>query len=148
MNQIKITVICSLLLLIAAMPYHAQGADLDQNLEKQTVGEQDQQGNYEQAVLAAQKALEVAEATLGPDHSYVAISLNNLALLHSRQGDYLKAEPLYKRSLAIWEKLLGPDHPYVANILHSLSELYHTMGREKEALETDKRIEHIRKAKK
>ncbi len=147
MNQIKITVICSLLLFIAATPYFAQGTDLDQNLEKQKVGEQDQQGNYEQAVLAAQKALEVAKTTLGPDHPYVAISLNNLAMLHSSQGEYLKAEPLYKRSLAIWEKLLGPNHPYVANLLNSLSELYHAMGKEQEALEADQRIERIREAK-
>lgn len=147
MNQIKITVIGSFFLLIAATPYHAQGADHDQNLEKQKVAEQDQQGNYEQALQAAQKAIEVAVATVGPDHPYVAISLNNLALLHSKQGEYLKAEPLYKRSLAIWEKSLGPDHPYVANLLNILSELYHTMGKEKEALEVDQRIERIREAK-
>jgi tetratricopeptide (TPR) repeat protein len=147
MNLIKNTVMCSLLLLLGAPPYHAQGTDLDQNLDKQKGGEQDQQGNHEQAVLAAQKAIEVAIATVGPDHPYVAISLNNLALLYSKQGDYLKAEPLYKRSLAIWEKLLGPDHPYVANLLNILSELYHAMGKEKEALEADQRIERIREAR-
>lgn len=147
MNKNKIIVITSLLLLTAATFLHAQSAYLEREIRSQKIGEPDQQGNYERAVRAAKKAIEVAEANVGPDHPYVAISLNNLALLYRDQGDYAQAEPLYKRSLAIWQKALGPDHPYVANCLNNLSELYHAMGKDKEALEVDKKAERMRAIK-
>jgi tetratricopeptide (TPR) repeat protein len=78
-------------------------------------------GKYDRAVVVAQKALQVAEQNVGPDHPDVATSLNSLAELCRTQGDYAKAEPLYKRSLAIWEKALGPDHPDVAMSLNNLA---------------------------
>jgi tetratricopeptide (TPR) repeat protein len=52
------------------------------------------QGKYDQAVVVAKKALEVAEKSAGPDHPDVAQSLNNLALLYRTQGQYAQAEPL------------------------------------------------------
>jgi tetratricopeptide (TPR) repeat protein len=55
----------------------------------------------------------------GPDHRYVAVTLNNLADLYRRRGEYDKAEPLLRRALAIWEKGLGPDHPDVAICLEN-----------------------------
>jgi len=49
----------------------------------------------------SQKALELAERQLGPEHPDVATSLNNLAELYREQGRYAQAEPLQKRALAI-----------------------------------------------
>ena len=49
------------------------------------------------------------EKALGPDHSDVAKSLNNLATLYADQGRYAEAEPLYKRALAVVESLLGVE---------------------------------------
>lgn len=147
MTKFKIIVITSLLLLTVVTFLHAQDTDLEREKPTQKAEEKDQQGNYERAVIAAQKAIELAEANVGPDHPYVAISLNNLAELYSNQGNYDKAEPLYKRSLAIWGKALGPDHPYVANCLNKLSELYRATGKDKEALEVDKKVERIRAIK-
>ncbi len=46
------------------------------------------------------------EEARGPDHTDVATSLNNLALLYYAQDQYTEAEPLYKRSLTIKEKAL------------------------------------------
>ena len=86
------------------------------------------QGLYDRAVVAAKKALDVAENTFGPDHPNVATSLNNLALLYNTQGHYAQAEPLFKRALAIREKALGPDHPDVATSLNNLALLYRSQG--------------------
>lgn len=124
-----------------------EAGDLEAGMVNQKVEELDQQGDFDRAVKAAQKAIEVAEANVGPNHPYIAISLNNLALLYSNEGDYAKAEPLYNRSLAIWEKTLGPDHPYVVNCLNKLSNLYHAMGKDKKASEVDKEIARIRAIK-
>ena len=86
-------------------------------------------GRYTEAQPFLEKALQIREKALGPDHPDVAISLNNLAELYRAQGQYGKAEPLYQRSLAIKEKALGPEHPDVAISLNNLAELYKAQGR-------------------
>ncbi len=45
-----------------------------------------QQGRYAEAAKVAKEALKVAEATFGPDHPDVGVSLNNLALMYKAQG--------------------------------------------------------------
>ena len=68
------------------------------------------------------------EKALGPDHTDVALSLNNLAAFYKDQGRFADAEPLYKRSLVIRAKILGSDHPDVALSLNNLAELYRVQG--------------------
>src|SRR6266542_2381441 len=85
-------------------------------------------GKYDEALRLGERALEIREKRLGPDHLEVARSLNNLAHIYYIRGDYAKAEPLYRRALAILEKALGPDHPSVALSLNSLSTLYWMKG--------------------
>jgi tetratricopeptide (TPR) repeat protein len=53
----------------------------------------------------------------------VAITLNNLGLLHEDLGDSAQAELLYRRSFAIAERNLGPEHPDVALSLNNLAAL-------------------------
>jgi len=64
-------------------------------------------------------ALEIAEATYGPDHPEVAVVVGRLA------GQYpyspKDAEPLRRRALAIDEAALGPNHPRVAEDLAALA---------------------------
>ncbi|NIP13689.1 MAG: TonB family protein, partial [Pseudomonas stutzeri] len=91
------------------------------------------QGRYAEAEPLYQRALAIRENALGPDHSDVAQSLNNLAALYHAQGHYAEAEPLYQRALAIVEKALGPEHPHVATSLNNLAELYRAQGRYAEA---------------
>jgi len=85
-------------------------------------------GKYDEARTRGEKALAIREKALGTDHTDVASSLNNLAVLYRLKGDYAKAEPLYQRSLAIREKALGPDHPLVAECLNNLAILYRVKG--------------------
>ncbi len=105
----------------------AQSDELMQAFEQYQALEK--QGRYAEAERFARKALELGEKEFGPDHPYVAESLDNLALLYYDQGRYADAEPLFKRSLAIWEKALGPDHPSVALSLNNLAGLYVFQGR-------------------
>jgi tetratricopeptide (TPR) repeat protein len=92
-----------------------------------------QQGKYAEAIKVAEKRLEIAERTFGPDHPNVATSLSNLAELYDSQGMYSEAEPLFKRALAIREQALGPDDPDVAASLANLAELYRAQGKYAEA---------------
>ncbi|KKK86115.1 hypothetical protein LCGC14_2766480, partial [marine sediment metagenome] len=128
--QATITVLMLLLTPSAALP---QGAGIEWDILNQEVRSLYQNGQYDRAVVVAEKALTIQVKALGPDHPDVATSLNNLAMLYKNQGEYALAEPLYKRSLAIKEKVHGPEHPDVATTLKNLARLYKTQGKYAEA---------------
>ncbi|BCT68591.1 tetratricopeptide repeat protein [Nitrosospira sp. NRS527] len=88
-----------------------------------------QKGQYDQGVLLAKEALDVAEKERVPLIAAIAVSLTNLAMMYEAQGRYVQAEPLYERSLTIMEKDLGPDDPVVAASLLRLAALYRTQAR-------------------
>ena len=92
-----------------------------------------EQGHYAKAEPLYKRSLKILEAAHGPDHPYVAASLNNLAELYRAQGHYAKAEPLYEHSLKIYEAALCPDHPSVALSLNNLALLYRATKRSSEA---------------
>ena len=69
------------------------------------------QGRYAEAEPLYQRALDIAEKALGPDHPDVGTSLNNLAELYRDQGRYAEAEPLYKRASAISREGAGTRPP-------------------------------------
>src|SRR6266542_1220515 len=85
-------------------------------------------GKYDASRPAAERALELREKALGPDHPDVAQSLHNLAIIHRLKGDYAKSEPLFQRALDIKEKAFGPENPDVAASLNSLAIIYHAKG--------------------
>ncbi|MEH2267944.1 MAG: tetratricopeptide repeat protein [Nostoc sp.] len=91
------------------------------------------QGLYNQAIPWYEQCLEVTKQRLGNEHSDVANSLNNLALLYASQGQPSEAEPLYQQALELRRRLLGQEHPDVANSLNNLALLYNSQGRYSEA---------------
>jgi len=74
------------------------------------------QRNYTKAWPLLNKALEIQERALGPDHPEVAKSLNNLAEIYIKQKMYAKALPLLKRAEGIAKAALGPTHPTTKQI--------------------------------
>jgi tetratricopeptide (TPR) repeat protein len=79
------------------------------------------------------RALQIDEASLGPQHPNVAIRLNNLALLLKATNRLTEAEPLMRRALQIDEASLGPQHPNVAIRLNNLALLLQDTNRLTEA---------------
>lgn len=79
---------------------------------------------YDDALPALERALELREKALGPEHPMIAANLNNLASLYRNKGAYAKAESLHHRARTIWEKTLGPEDPNVAISLNNLGILY------------------------
>ncbi len=106
-----------------------------------------QAGQYTDAVIVAQKALEIAEHNVGSDHSHVVISLNNLAMFYRTHGEYAQAEPLYQRALAIKEKAMGLAHPQVVNSLEDLAGLYRATKQEAKAERLERRATFLRSIK-
>ncbi len=87
---------------------------------------------YTQAEPLCQRALDIREKILGPEHRDTATTLNQLAVLYWRQGKYEQAEPLLQRALAISE-ILGPEHPSTGYTLHVLALLYTYQGQYEQA---------------
>ena len=81
--------------------------------------------DYESAKSLYKLSLAIFEKIYGEEHSSVATSLNNLAILYKTQGDYKAAKPLYERALVIDEKIYGKEHPDVAINLNNLALLYY-----------------------
>jgi tetratricopeptide (TPR) repeat protein len=86
-------------------------------------------GQYRNAIPLAERALEIQEKALGPDHPDVATALNNLASLYRYDGQLALAESHYRRALDIDERALGPDHAQVARDLSNLASLYDSESR-------------------
>ncbi|WP_199307335.1 tetratricopeptide repeat protein [Alkalinema sp. FACHB-956] len=106
----------------------------------------DSMGRYGEAEPLFQRALQIREAQLGPDHPDTATSLNNLALSYRSMGRYGEAEPLYQRALQIREAQLGPDHPDTATSLNNIAALYDFIGHYGEAEPLYQRALQIREA--
>lgn len=92
-----------------------------------------ERAQYAEAQPLHQRALDICEKALGPEHPDTATGLNNLAALYDSQGKYAEAEPLFQRALDITEKALGPEHSDIATSLNNLAFLYFSQGRYAEA---------------
>jgi tetratricopeptide (TPR) repeat protein len=77
-------------------------------------------GKYKQATVIAEKALALAQRTLGPEHPWTLSSVRDVGVLYDKLGRYAEAEPLYKGALAGREKALGPEHPDTLTSVNNL----------------------------
>ena len=61
---------------------------------------------------------------LGYKHLKVALTMNNMVLLHADKGEFGKAAELFEEVLVILEETLGEDHemlsPFLENFADSL----------------------------
>jgi CHAT domain-containing protein/Tfp pilus assembly protein PilF len=98
----------------------------------------------EEAFETAQRALALREKAVGPDDSYVALSLNTLGQISFLRGDYPKAASFILRALNIQEKRFGPDSPKVFRFAANLGAIYMTMDDFDKAAEFMQRAAKIR----
>jgi tetratricopeptide (TPR) repeat protein len=75
-----------------------------------------------------ERATDINEKVLGPDHPDTATNLNNLGTLRQEQGDLAGARPYLERALDIRERVLGPEHPDTATSLTNLGSLLRAHG--------------------
>ena len=67
-------------------------------------------GNYSEALPILQRALAIAQQTLGYSHPDIATGLTNLAKLYENMDNNSEALSISKRALAIAQQTLGPFH--------------------------------------
>ena len=70
-----------------------------------------------------ERALQISEAALGPDHPNIGIRRNNLGRVLQDLGDLTGARTQHERALQISEAALGPDHPQSRTIRANLDQL-------------------------
>ncbi len=92
------------------------------------------QGEPDQAIQRAAKAVELSNSVYGPSHPELAASLYGLAELHHMGGRYRDAEPLYRQALGIWERAEPPESGRLAGTMNALANLYYNQGRHAEAV--------------
>jgi tetratricopeptide (TPR) repeat protein len=71
-------------------------------------------GEHDRAGALLERAVELEERVLGPEHPDVGLSLTHLAAVHHHRGDHDRAAALARRALAILEPALGAQHPDVS----------------------------------
>ncbi|HEY5629301.1 MAG TPA: tetratricopeptide repeat protein, partial [Candidatus Limnocylindrales bacterium] len=79
------------------------------------------------------RALEAAEAALGPEHPMVATLTSNIGTGRLNAGDLEAARPLLERALVLHERRHGPRHPSTATVLISCAALELRQGRATES---------------
>src|SRR5271157_3872633 len=102
-----------------------------------------ERARYAEAEPLMRRALAINEKALGPEHPYVASSLNNLAQLLKATNRLAEAEPLMRQALAIDEHSYGPDRPEVARDLNNLASLLRATNRQGEAGPLMRRVVEI-----
>jgi tetratricopeptide (TPR) repeat protein len=93
----------------------------------------------DEALLGYQRAREILEQTLGPQHPDVAAAISNIGLMYQDQGRHEEALTQYQRALEIQQHALGPEHPDVASSLNDIGVVYQLEERYEEALEVHQR---------
>jgi tetratricopeptide (TPR) repeat protein/predicted Ser/Thr protein kinase len=76
---------------------------------------------YARAVPHFERALELREQVVGPEHPDVARVLSNLGECYRRSRDP-RARPTLERALALREKLFGPESPLLAPTLDNYAD--------------------------
>ncbi len=107
--------------------------------------EKDQTESLRQKALALnQRALAIRERVLGPEHPFVAESLDHLASIYMDQRKFREAEAFFLRALAIRETALGRQHRLVAESLEHLAALLRATNRAADAAHVEGRASAIR----
>lgn len=90
-------------------------------------------GAMDRAADEFERALELWEKELGPDHPDTLKAVNNLGQCRAHQRRGKEAEALYLRALEARRRVLGDDDPYTLVTTNNLAELYRGSGRVDEA---------------
>jgi CHAT domain-containing protein/tetratricopeptide (TPR) repeat protein len=112
------------------------------NQQENTLSEK---GRYQEALLLAQKVVEVYKRLMTENHPAYADRLNNLAILYQIMGDYRSALPLFQQALQLRKKLLTENHPDYAESLNNLAVLYQALGDYRRALPLLQQAPDLRK---
>ena len=104
------------------------------------------QGEYKEALLSYQIALDIYERTRLPDDLDLATTYNNIGQVYHNMGEYAKALSHYEKSFGMYERKLPADHPSLATSYNNIGLIYRNLGDYARSLEChEKALEIERK---
>jgi tetratricopeptide (TPR) repeat protein len=68
---------------------------------------------YSEALSMHEKAIDIRQRTLPPNHPYLATSYDNTGKVYEKMGEYSKALSFYERAVDIGEFSLPESHPHL-----------------------------------
>jgi hypothetical protein len=71
-------------------------------------------------MTVVERALTLAESSLGKEHPETLRTVDNLAALYRAQGRHGEAEALSRQALDASERVLGQDHPETLRRINNL----------------------------
>jgi tetratricopeptide (TPR) repeat protein len=86
------------------------------------------EGKLDEARALFERAIEILERELGPDHLELVRPLSGLAISIGQQGEHEQARALFQRAMTIVETTLGPGHPELADLLNNLGNMAGRQG--------------------
>ncbi|CAF3818168.1 unnamed protein product [Adineta steineri] len=101
------------------------------------------QGDYNEALLSYEKALEIYQKFLPEDHPDLATSFNNIGQVYKNMGEYSKALSFYEKSLDIFQKTLPSKHTSLAISYNNIGLIQRFMGEYAKALESHEKALEI-----
>lgn len=100
-------------------------------------------GRLNESPKLTERALELKERLLGPDHPDIADVLLFRAQVYSQRGDSWTAQASLERALTIETNAFGPDHHHLAEFLTKIGNIYLDLGEAAKARETFERALEI-----
>jgi tetratricopeptide (TPR) repeat protein len=77
-------------------------------------------GEYSKALSSHEKALEIKQKTLPPNHPDFATSYNNIGSVYYEMKQYPKALPFFERALEIFRNSLPSNHPSIQTLRQNI----------------------------
>ena len=96
-------------------------------------------GRLDEAEECYERAWEITEAAVGPDHLHTALTLLNRAEIRMSRGRAEEADPIYRRLLAILDRQGDSAVALLATALTRLAAAGTTLGRADEAVVASRR---------
>ncbi|CAF1271764.1 unnamed protein product [Adineta steineri] len=102
------------------------------------------QGEYAEAILYAEKSLEIKQKSLPPNHPDLAVSYYIIGVAYHKMSEYSKALSYYEKALEIQRKTLPLNHADLSASYNNIGRVYSVMNEHSKALSYLERALEIR----
>ncbi|CAF3469288.1 unnamed protein product [Rotaria sp. Silwood1] len=106
----------------------------------------DDMGEYSKALSYYERALDIREKVLSPNHPDLALCYNNIGSVYANMGKYSEALLYYEKDLKISQQSRTSIHPNLAISYHNIGNVYAIMGEYSKALSSYEQALAIDKA--
>lgn len=86
------------------------------------------QGNYLEGLALCERAIQMKETMLPPNHPDLSNSYNNIAMIYNRMDEYSKALSFYEKALAINLKNFPSNDLHVGTLYNNIGFVYQRLG--------------------